>query len=187
MQIITCIYLPRFDIFLISRHCSDQNDTPPPDESLLSLHGRNWTECPEPLTIDPASNQLWRQPTTILWKPEDRQVPTREKTPLHYFLHFYPMNTIDNTVMYTNDRLRPRGYIATDRNELLQWLGIRLRMCIWRLPGGYTAYWERNSSDPISLGKIDFSPIMSSSRFNLILDCLAFCPLRAGISVDDVS
>ncbi len=60
-------------------------------------------------------------------------------------------------------------------------------MSMYPIRGSLEVFWEGNTVDPVDLCYFDFTPIMSYNRFKNILDCLAFCPMREGVSIEDVS
>lgn len=139
------------------------------------------------MTINPAHNHQHRFRARLVWGELGRALTIQDRTPLDYFLLLYPMTTIADTIKFTNQRLAAQQCSSMSQTEFLHWLGIRLRMAVCPLRGGLEVYWKGASDDPTPVGGIDFSPIMSFSRFTVILNCLAFCEMRAGISVNDVS
>lgn len=66
---------------------------------------------------------------------EDGAVDGEARTELGYFLHFFPLRAIDNTISLTNAELRRRGYSelrgsSGGRQELLQFVGIMMALSL---------------------------------------------------------
>ncbi|KAL5467723.1 hypothetical protein EMCRGX_G031988 [Ephydatia muelleri] len=178
------------DTELPSNHNSDvqhddQDQDVPRDRNLFP-HGRQWELLPD-LVFDPAVHDKFTQETRIKWNQVEQLKSIQDRTEIDYFFHFYPMQTVQQTLNCMGERLARKRYNPISKGEFFKWLGIRLAMTIEPRRGGIQAYWKEGE-DPhtFSLGaSMGSRAKMSRHRFEEIQECLAFCSMHDGIAPED--
>ena len=159
-----------------------------PRDRNLFPHGRQWELLPD-LVFDPAVHDKFTQETRIKWNQVEQLKSIQDRTEIDYFFHFYPMQTVQQTLNCMGERLARKRYNPISKGEFFKWLGIRLAMTIEPRRGGIQAYWKEGE-DPhtFSLGaSMGSRAKMSRHRFEEIQECLAFCSMHDGIAPEDVS
>ena len=111
---------------------ADRVDVAPqePINDPLKPHGRVW-EVKENLNIDPAVDSKYKTPSHIAWTPLEQLTPLDDRGPMHYFLHFFPLQVVQSMLEQTNKEMANRGYVGNvSKGELFRWMGVQLTMCI---------------------------------------------------------
>ena len=97
----------------------------------------------ENLNIDPAVDNKYKNPSYIAWTPHEKLTPLDDRGPMHYFLHFFPLQVVQSMLEQTNKEMANRGYVGNvSKGELFRWMGVLLTMCIQPQRGGIESYWK---------------------------------------------
>lgn len=146
------------------------------DEANLIPHGRQWREL-ECLEVDPSINKRFSSETIIKWNPLLAALRPDDRTPMHYFEHFFPTACLNTIVRATNEKLiNLRVSVLLTKGELLKWLGIKLAMTLNPQKGGVSAYWAQGRQLHKAMMGLDMGGFsgMSLQRFKKIQECLSF-------------
>ena len=163
-----------------------------PQEAIndpLKPHGRMW-EVKENLNIDPAVGSKYKTPSYIAWTPHEQLTPLDDRGPMHYFLHFFPLQVVQSMLEQTNKEMVNRGYVGNvSKGELFRWMGVQLTMCIEPKRGGIESYWKSPEDQETTYQGGNFSQRlkMSRKRYLQIRECLRFADPVGEHDVGEVS
>ena len=160
-----------------------------PINDPLKPHGRVW-EVKENLNIDPAVSSKYKTPSHIAWTPLEQLTPLDDRGPMHYFLHFFPLQVVQSMLEQTNKEMANRGYVGNvSKGELFRWMGVQLTMCIQPQRGGIESYWKSPEDQETMYQGGNFSQRckMSRERYLNIRECLRFADPIGERDVGEVS
>ena len=160
-----------------------------PINDLLKPHGRVW-EVKENLNIDPAVDSKYKNPSHIAWTQLEQLTPLDDRGPMHYFLHFFPLQVVQSMLEQTNKEMANRGYVGNvSKGELFRWMGVQLTMCIEPKRGGIESYWKSPEDQETTYHGGNFSQRlkMSRKRYLKIRECLRFTDPVGEHDVGEVS
>ena len=170
---------------------ADRVDVAPqePINDPLKPHGRVW-EVKENLNIDPAVDSKYKTPSHIAWAPHEQLTPLDDRGPMHYFLHFFPLQVVQSMLEQTNKEMANRRYVGNlSKGELFRWMGVQLTMCIQPQRGGIESYWKSPEDQETTYHGGNFSQRlkMSRKRYLKIRECLRFTDPVGEHNVGEVS
>ena len=170
---------------------ADRVDVAPqePINDPLKPHGRVW-EVKENLNIDPAVDSKYKTPSHIAWTPLELLTPLYDRGPMHYFLHFFPLQVVQSMLEETNKEMANRRYVGNvSKGELFRWMGVQLTMCIEPKRGGIESYWKSPEDQENMYHGVNFSQRfkMSRKRYLKICECLRFTDPVGEHDVGEVS
>ena len=170
---------------------ADRVDVAPqePINDPLKPHGRVW-EVKENLNIDPAVSSKYKNPSYIAWTPHEQLTPLDDRGPMHYFLHFFPLQVVQSMLEQTNKEMANRRYVGNlSKGELFRWMGVQLTMCIQPQRGGIESYWKSPEDQETMYQGGNFSQRckMSRKRYLKIRECLRFADPVGEHNVGEVS
>ena len=170
---------------------ADRVDVAPqePINDPLKPHGRVW-EVKENLNIDPAVDSKYKTPSYIAWTPLEQLTPLDSRGPMHYFLHFFPLQVVLSMLEQTNKEMANRRYVGNvSKGELFRWMGVQLTMCIEPMRGGVDSYWKSPEDQETMYHRGNFSQRckMSRKRYLKIRECLRFTDPVGEHNVGEVS
>ena len=170
---------------------ADRVDVAPqePINDPLKPHGRVW-EVKENLNIDPAVSSKYKTPSHIAWTPLEQLTPLDDRGPMHYFLHFFPLQVVQSMLEQTNKEMANRRYVGNlSKGELFRWMGVQLTMCIQPQRGGIESYWKSPEDQETMYQGGNFSQRckMSRERYLKICECLRFADPVGEHDVGEVS
>ncbi len=161
---------------------NDQNDP-------LKPHGRRWKTV-EHLNVDPCIGSKYSKATHIEWSSYEQLTDLKDRGPMHYFLHFFPLEVVASILKHTNEEMHDRGYVGNlSKGELFRWMGVQLTMCIQPQRGGIDSYWKSPEDGETAYQGGNFLQRfkMSRKRYLKIRECLRFTSSSGENNVGEVS
>jgi hypothetical protein len=131
---------------------------------FLFVNGVKWSLCETQHNLP----NLESIKPKIRWRRDDLGLLDEPK-PLNFFFLFFSTSYMDTMTKLTNDtRIELRLGSEISRNDLLNWIGVRLGMCLERSRGSCKDYWDNSASFFVRPSCYEGRTGMTHHRFNVI-------------------